>query len=91
MNIYRRVFGIIIITAMLCCINQAWAAPSSTYSDAKVSGISVKYVTLDMNNHNIQPVILNAQNQMCGSDSLANMAKTAGTFAAINGTYFEAY
>ncbi len=91
MNIFKRTLGFITIAAILCCVNQVGAAASSTYQSANVSGVSVKYVTLDMNNQIIQPVVLNAQYQMCGSDALANMARTAGAFAAINGTYFEAY
>lgn len=91
MNMVKRICGLIIAAAFLCCINQAGAAAAGAYQSANVSGISMKYITLDMNNQNIQPLVLNAQNQMCGTDALANMARTAGAFAAINGTYFEAY
>lgn len=88
---YKKVLGLIVIIALLSWGNPVYAASTSSYSSATVAGIGVKYVTLDMNSHNIQPVVLNAQNQMCGTDSLANMAQSARAFAAINGTYFEAY
>ncbi len=88
---YKRLFELITITALLCWSNPVLAAQSSAYNSTNINGTNVKFVTLDMNSHNIQPVALNAQNQICATDSLANMAQGAGAFAAINGTYFEAY
>ncbi|MEN6325237.1 MAG: phosphodiester glycosidase family protein [Syntrophomonas sp.] len=88
---YKRIFGLITIIALLGWGNPVWAAQSGAYNSTNINGTSVKFVTLDMNSHNIQPVVLNAQNQICATDSLANMAQAAGAFAAINGTYFEAY
>ncbi|MEN6351015.1 MAG: phosphodiester glycosidase family protein [Syntrophomonas sp.] len=91
MNYYQRVFGFVLIMTLLCWSNPVWAASSSAYNSAKINGVSIKYVTLDVNSNNIKPVVLNAQNQMCATDSLAGMAQAASAFAAINGTYFEAY
>lgn len=72
-------------------LSYAYAASSTAYSSQSLNGVGVRYVTVDMNNTNIQPVVLNAQNQLLASESLAGMAKRAGAVAAINGTYFEAY
>lgn len=91
MNYCRRIWGLILIVSLLCWGDPAGAASSSAYNSAKVNGVSIKYVTLDMNSNNIKPIVLNAQNQICATDSLAGMAQAAGAFAAINGTYFEAY
>lgn len=91
MNYIKRVWALILIAAALCWCSPVMAGAPSTYNSAKMNGISVKYVTLDMNGNNLKPVVLNAQNQLCAVDSLAGMAQSAGAFAAINGTYFEAY
>ncbi len=82
---------IIILSLTLLFNNTAVYGASSAYCSDSISGTSVRYVTIDMNNKNIQTKVLNANNQLNSSDSLANMAKNAGAFAAINGTYFEAY
>ncbi len=93
MKFCKWTLGIIVMTLILscCCVNQVFAASSDAYKSEKINGVGVKYVTLDMKDKNIQPRVLNAQNQICATESLASMAKKAGAFAAINGTYFEAY
>lgn len=86
-----RILRLIIITVLIFSTTSIYAGSASSYTSQKVADISVKYITVDMNNTNTKPVVLNAKNQMTSSDSLANMAKSAGAFAAVNGTYFEAY
>lgn len=77
------------LAGVLLCNNPTFAATSS-YQNTNINGININYINIQMNS-NIKTVVLNAENQMNSSDSLANMAKSSGAFAAINGTYFEAY
>jgi hypothetical protein len=92
MGIHNRILLLIIVTLMLGWGGgQAGAASSTAYSNSNINGVGVRYVTLDMNDKSIHPMVLNAQNQLQATDSLTSMAKAAGAVAAINGTYFEAY
>lgn len=88
MKLFKQVLCLT-LAAVLLGNNPTFAATSS-YENTNINGINMNYVDIHMNS-NIKAVVLNAGNQMNSSDSLANMAKNAGAFAAINGTYFEAY
>jgi exopolysaccharide biosynthesis protein len=88
MKLFKQVLCLT-LAAILLGNNTTFAATSS-YKNTNINGINMNYVDIHMNS-NIKAVVLNADNQMNSSDSLANMAKSAGAFAAINGTYFEAY
>lgn len=88
MKLFKHVLGLT-LSALLLINIPAFAAVSS-YQSTSMNGINMNYINIQMNS-NIKTVVLNAGNQMNSSDSLANMAKNAGAFAAINGTYFEAY
>ena len=85
MKFCKWTLGIIVMTLILscCCVNQVFAASSDAYKSEKINGVGVKYVTLDMKDKNIQPRVLNAQNQICATESLASMAKKAGAFTAM--------
>lgn len=83
----KRIFC---ITLAALVLNTAFAYASSSYKNESINNLKVNYVSVSLG-ENIKPVVLNANNQMNSTDSLANMAKNAGAFAAINGTYFEAY
>lgn len=87
MKTIKRIFCITIAAILL---NTAFAFASSSYSNENINNIKINYVSVSLG-QNIKPLVLNANNQMTSSDSLANMAKNSGAFAAINGTYFEAY
>lgn len=89
MKLFKHVLCLT-LAAVLLSSNPALAATSS-YQNTNMNGININYISIDMKNSNMKAVVLNAGNQMNSSDSLANMAKSAGAFAAINGTYFEAY
>lgn len=69
----------------------AFAAPSSYTGGADINGFKTNYITIDMNDRNVKPVMLTAGNNLCSAASVAGMAKNNGCFAAINGTYFSAY
>lgn len=79
-----------ILVLILCGTFNIYGV-SSDYINTTVNNANVKYVVVDMNNSMISTKILNAGNQMTTVDSLSNMASGVGAFAAINGTYFEAY
>lgn len=83
----KRIFC---ITLAALVLNTAFAYASSSYKNENINNLKVNYVSVSLG-ENIKPVVLNANNQMNSTDSLANMAKNVGAFAAINGTYFEAY
>ncbi|NLB33373.1 MAG: hypothetical protein GX818_06395 [Tissierellia bacterium] len=87
MKIIRKIFYIIITTILL---NTVFVYAASSYNNENINNININYVSVELG-QNIKPLVLNANNQMNSTDSLANMAKNAGAFAAINGTYFEAY
>lgn len=86
----RTILAVAMTAALLFSTNFVYAE-SSAYSSQNIGGIQVNYVTVDMNDKNIKPVMLNAQNHLNSTDSLANMAVNAQAFAAVNGTYFQAY
>jgi len=90
MSIIKKLISLTLIISLLSSGSVIYGA-SSAYSSKAINGANVNYVTIDMNNKNIKTQILNANGQMNSTDSLAGMAKKAGAFAAINGTYFEAY
>ncbi len=85
----KRIIVLILIISIMFS-NIAFANVSS-FSKKSVNGISINAVELNMNSKAIKSVILNANNQMLSTESLASMAKKQGAFAAINGTYFSAY
>lgn len=68
-----------------------YAAPSAYTGGSSVNGFTTNYITVDLNDKNVKPVVLTAGNNLCSSDSVANMAKNKECIAAINGTYFSAY
>lgn len=83
-----RKIGFILLAAAMFFTCPVYAA--GAYKSESINGIKINHVDIKMES-NIKSVVLNAGNQMNSTDSLANMAKNAGAFAAINGTYFEAY
>lgn len=88
MKIFNKILSCIIVCVMMFSNNEVLGANS--YINSNINGSNVNYIKIDMNN-NVKAVVLNANNQMNSSDSLSSMASKAGAFAAINGTYFEAY
>lgn len=90
MKILHRILLMAVAAVTFLGSRDAFAAAGS-FSSQNIAGISTNYINIDMNSSNIKPVVLNASNQMNSADSLTSMAKSAGAFAAINGTYFEAY
>ncbi len=88
MKIFKHVLCLTLAAVLLG--NNPTIAATSSYQNTNINGINMNYINIHMNS-NMKTVVLNAGNQMNSSDSLANMAKSAGAFAAINGTYFEAY
>lgn len=83
----KKAIFISLISA-ICLTSPVYAA--GAYKSESINGIKINHVDIKIES-NIKSVVLNAGNQMNSTDSLANMAKNAGAFAAINGTYFEAY
>jgi exopolysaccharide biosynthesis protein len=67
------------------------AAPYELSSGQDIGGVKTTYVSIDMNSASIRPVQLSANGNLLSVAPVADMAAAAGAFAAINGTYFEAY
>lgn len=89
METLKKILFILIIIMMFGTSNTF--AVSSDLKNVNINGLNVKCVEINMNDKRIKPLVLNAKNEMNATDSLSSMAKDAGAFAAINGTYFEAY
>lgn len=87
----RRIYRIFCLVILVILCSSIIGYATSSYNNEDINGIKINYITINMDNQNIKPVILNANNQMNSSESLEIMAKNAGAFAAVNGTYFEAY
>ena len=66
-------------------------SPYGLYAGQDVAGVKTTYIDIDMNGASIRPVQLSANGNLLSTSSVADMASAAGAFAAINGTYFEAY
>lgn len=65
-------------------------AGDSSYTSTSVNGHSVNYVTVDMSG-NVEARMMIANGVTNSAQSVAGMAKDNGAFAAVNGTYFDAY
>lgn len=87
----RKINKIIYMLILIVLCSTSIAYGSSSYKNENINGKNINYVTVNPDNKNIKPVILNANNQMNSAESLEVMAQKEGAFAAINGTYFEAY
>lgn len=87
-----RLMKVILTAAVLFAMAaQPALAGSTAYTAEKVGGVATSYVTIDMNDKSIRPVLMIAGNDMCSAQSVEDMAKNHGALAAINGTYFSAY
>ncbi|MBE6030349.1 MAG: phosphodiester glycosidase family protein [Clostridiales bacterium] len=88
----KKVFKITLcmMLAFVMSASPVFAA-SSAYTTTSDSGHSLKYVTIDMNDKNIEPVMMTAGSDLNSAESVASMAQRYKAFAAINGTYFSAY
>lgn len=67
------------------------ATSAYSYNQSNVAGFSTKYVSVDIDAENIQPIVMTANNNLVSVQSVADMAKANQCVAAINGTYFQAY
>ena len=80
----------LLLTCLSLCLLAAPArAESSAYTSAAVGGHGTKYVTIDMSSARAGMMLAN--NSIISTQSVADMAAANGAFAAVNGTYFEAY
>lgn len=67
------------------------ASSAYSYNEGKIAGFSTKYVTVNIADENIEPVVMTANNNLVSTQSVAAMAQANQCVAAINGTYFQAY
>ncbi|HAQ41186.1 MAG TPA: hypothetical protein DCM73_10385 [Clostridiales bacterium] len=67
------------------------AADSYSYSVRTINEKQTSYVTIDMNDKTIKPVMMTAGGNLSSVQSVRDMAVNNEAFAAVNGTYFEAY
>lgn len=72
--------AICIITAAIIFSSSYAYAATSSYNNENVNGINVKYVEVSINSNNVKSIVLNANNQMNSTDSLANMARGVNAF-----------
>lgn len=90
MRFTKITFIAVVLISLLVNPGVSYGA-ATAYKNEAVNGVNLRYVTVDMSNDGIRPVILNAQNKITETEPLAAMAQKVGAVAAINGTYFEAY
>ncbi len=87
----KRIVVLITFIIVMSMVLSSNVFAAGQYANQQVAGIQTKYVQLSLDNQNIVPVMLRAGSQMNATEALSTMAKNQGAFAAINGTYFEAY
>lgn len=80
----------LLVCVMLCLLTSPALADSSAYTSSSVDGHTAKYVTVDMSG-GVRAGMMLANNSIISTQSVAGMAAANGAFAAVNGTYFEAY
>lgn len=66
-------------------------AASYAYQSRSFAGIYTQYIVINMNDKSIKADALIANNNLVSTQSVVDMAKNNKAFAAINGTYFDAY
>ncbi|WP_326910116.1 phosphodiester glycosidase family protein [Sedimentibacter sp. MB31-C6] len=86
-----KVTSLIIIAIIITSTVTFAYGASTAYTSNGINGTAVNYVTVNINDENLKPVILQANNQINSTQSLSDMAQSVGVLAAVNGTYFEAY
>lgn len=91
LDMYKRILPIIITLILTLAPSASAFAGSHAYSAGSAAGVSISYITIDMNDKSIRPVTMLAGNNMVSAESVASMAQRNGAFAAVNGTYFSAY
>ncbi|MDR2089755.1 MAG: phosphodiester glycosidase family protein [Clostridiales Family XIII bacterium] len=81
----------IVLLALQSAGSAFAAAPYDIQKGLEIGGVKINCVRIDMNNPAVRPVQISANGNLVSTASVAEMANAAGAFAAINGTYFEAY
>ena len=71
-------------------LTPAALADDTGYHSGNIAGASVNYVTVDMTSGVYADMML-ANGSCTSAQAVSSMAQANGAFAAINGTYFEAY
>ncbi|MCR5481880.1 MAG: phosphodiester glycosidase family protein [Clostridia bacterium] len=80
------------VAALAASAEGASAASTAyAYSEGKYGGFNTKFVAVNLNDANIEPVVMTANNNLVSTQSVASMAQANQCVAAINGTYFQAY
>lgn len=85
--LFRRILPALLAFSLLAVPAQA---EDSSYTSAKVDGHAANYVTIDMTD-GVEAKMMLANGVTNSAQSVEDMAKENGAFAAVNGTYFDAY
>lgn len=83
----RKIIFMLLVFSLLVAPAQA---DDSSYTSTSVNGHSANYVTIDMSG-NVEARMMIANGVTNSAQSVTGMAKDNGAFAAVNGTYFDAY
>lgn len=86
-TLFRKSVPILLALGLLVIPAQA---EDSSYTSTKVDGHAVNYVTIDMSG-DVEAKMMIANGVTNSAQSVAGMASGNGAFAAVNGTYFDAY
>ena len=83
----RKTFLMLLVLSLLIIPVRA---EDSSYTSTNVDGHAANYVTINLSG-NVEARMMIANGVTNSAQSVAGMAKDNGAFAAVNGTYFDAY
>ena len=84
---WKKALPLLLLLGLLTVPAQA---EDAGYTSAKVDGHAANYVTIDMSG-DVEAKMMLANGVTNSAQSVTDMAKDNGAFAAVNGTYFDAY
>lgn len=90
-NLFRIILGKSIpVLLALSLLTIPAQADDSSYTSTKADGHAANYVTIDMSG-DVEAKMMIANGVTNSAQSVAGIANDNGAFAAVNGTYFDAY
>ena len=79
----------IILTIILTSAIPSYGADAFSVFENNINGSDVNYLTIDMKNSSIKPLLLTANNGLSSADSVVSMSEYAGAVAAVCGSPFD--
>ena len=76
----------IIFAVILASAAPVNGAEAYNASERNINGFDVKYISIDMKDSAIKPLLLTANNSLSSKESVVSMSEYAGAFAAVSGS-----